>query len=72
MITVNVVTAFSTGDSVSVSVPAGSTVRDVASRVSAPASSQYRLMGSGPVQPTHVLGNGDTLVISSGKVDAGC
>lgn len=70
MITVNVILAFSSGDSVQVALPIGSIVREAASRVSAPSASQYRVNGS-PANASTALGNGDTLLISAGKVDAG-
>lgn len=71
MVSVTVILAFSSGEATSIEVPHGSTVGDVAARVGAPSAAQYRLNGS-PSNRTSPVGNGDQLLISAGKVDAGC
>ena len=71
MYQITVIKAWSSGESVPVTVGPGSTVGAAASQVGAPSGAKYTLNGSLAKAETAV-GNGDTLVISLGKVDAGC
>lgn len=70
-INVTAVKAFSDGNSVSVNLPYGSTCGDLASRVGAPSSAVYRINGAAATA-TSPVGEGDIIIISMGKADAGC
>jgi hypothetical protein len=70
MNTVNVLLAFSTGDTVSVNFSHGDRVSDIAVRVGAPGSATYRVNGSPATRDT-LVGAGDMIMISASKVDAG-
>lgn len=67
---VNVILAFSTGDTAQVTFNYGDKVRDIAARVGAPGSANYRLNGA-PANADAAVGAGDMLMISAAKVDAG-
>lgn len=69
-LTVTVVKAFSNGDSVPVNVPYGSTCGTVASYVGAPSGAVFRVNGAG-ASSTSPVGEGDVIIISMGKADAG-
>lgn len=69
-VTVNVIRAWSNGDTVPVTVPYGSTVGTVASQVGAPAGAVYRSNGQQADANTRV-GEGDMITISLGKAAAG-
>lgn len=67
---VNVLLAFSTGETTQVSFNHGDKVRDIAAKVGAPGSAIYRL-NSQPANGDSPVGTGDMLMISASKVDAG-
>jgi hypothetical protein len=70
MLNVTVICAFGDGNQVTVEVPYGATVADVASKVGAPSGCSYR-SGGRVIDRTDAVGNGDLITISQGKADAG-
>jgi hypothetical protein len=69
-ITVTVIKAFSSGASDPVSLPSGSTCGNLASRVGAPSGCVFRVNGKAETADGR-LGEGDVVIISLGKNDAG-
>ena len=69
-ISVTVIKAFSTGSSDPITLSSGSTCGDLASRVGAPAGCVFRVNGKAE-GATARLGEGDVVIISMGKNDAG-
>lgn len=70
MIEVTIIKAFSDASQETITLASGSTVGAAASRVGAPSGCTY-MRGGSKVSSTEQLGNGDQLVITRGKVDAG-
>lgn len=67
---VTAVKAFSDGNSVPVNLPAGATCGTLASYVGAPSGAVFRVNGAAATSTTPV-GEGDVIIISMGKADAG-
>ena len=70
-INVTVIKAFSDGSSRSVSLPYGATCGSLGATVGAPSGAVYRSNGQSADTSTK-LGEGDVVIISMGKADAGC
>jgi hypothetical protein len=70
-ISVNVIRGWSDSQQVEVKAAVGATVQQIASQAGAPANVKFTLNGAS-VTGTHKVAHGDILVISMGKVDAGC
>lgn len=69
-IVVSLVRAYSDGMPVSLTLPIGSTVGNAAANAGAPSGCRFSVNGQSAEGST-TLGEGDTIIASKGKVDAG-